>query len=148
MEPRVRDNERLKDPKEKAMQTPSKTLIDLEKRFWQSMVDQDADTAVEMLAEPALMVSAQGAFKFDHDTYRKMAEQGPALLTSYELSDVDVVFPNESTAVLTYHVKQGVANRGTGKSSVEEMNDSSTWIKDGDRWQCVMHTETPASPRN
>jgi ketosteroid isomerase-like protein len=127
------------------MQTPSKTLIDLEKRFWQSMVDQDADAAIEMLSEPALMVSTQGAFKFDHDTYRKMADEGPKVLTSYELSNVDVVFPNESTAVITYRVKQGLSPRGDGKATVEEMNDTSTWIKDGDRWQCVMHTETPAS---
>jgi ketosteroid isomerase-like protein len=127
------------------MQTSSKTLIDLEKRFWQSMVDQDADTAIAMLSEPALMVSPQGAFKFDHDTYRKMADEGPTVLTSYELSDVDVVFPNESTAVITYRVKQGTSTRGNGKSKVEEMNDTSTWIKVGDRWQCVMHTETPAS---
>ena len=27
------------------MPTPSKTLIDLETKFWQSMVDQDTDTA-------------------------------------------------------------------------------------------------------
>jgi hypothetical protein len=127
------------------MQTSSKTLIDLEKRFWQSMVDQDAETAIEMLSEPALMVSTQGAFKFDHDTYRKMADEGPKVLTSYELSNVDVVFPNESTAVITYRVKQGLSPRGDGKATVEEMNDTSTWIKDGDRWQCVMHTETPAS---
>jgi ketosteroid isomerase-like protein len=127
------------------MQTSSKTLIDLENRFWQSMVDQDADTAIEMLSEPAVMVSPQGAFKFDHDTYRKMAKEGPSVLTSYELSNVDVVFPNESTAVITYRVKQGTTPRGDGKAKVEEMNDTSTWIRQGDHWQCVMHTETPAT---
>jgi hypothetical protein len=127
------------------MQTPSKTLIDLEKRFWQSMVDQDPDTAIEMLSDTAVMVSPQGAFKFDHDTYRKMAKEGPSVLTSYELSNVDVLFPNESTAVITYRVKQGTAPRGDGKSRLEEMNDASTWIKQGDRWECVMHTETPAT---
>ena len=24
------------------------------------------------------------------------------------------------------------------------MNDTSTWVKVGDEWRCVMHTETPA----
>ena len=37
--------------------THPNALIDLEKKFWQSMVDQDADTAVKLLVEPALMVS-------------------------------------------------------------------------------------------
>ena len=127
------------------MPTPSKTLIDLETKFWQSMVNQDADTALEMLSEPALMVSSHGAMKFDHASYRKMAEQGSMVLTSVELSDVDVVFPNASTAILTYRVKQELAPRGEGHGVAQEMNDTSTWIQKGERWQCVMHTETPAA---
>lgn len=50
-------------------------LIDLETRFWQSMVDDDTDTAVGMLSEPALMVSQHGAIKFDHAGYRRMARR-------------------------------------------------------------------------
>ena len=123
--------------------TPSKTLIDLETKFWQSMVSQDTDTATGMLSEPALMVSAHGAMRFDHAGYRKMAEQGSMVVTSFELSDMDVLFPSDSTAILTYRVKQGVAPRGKAESTFHEMNDSSTWVRNGERWQCVMHTETP-----
>ena len=130
------------------MPTPSKTLIDLETKFWQSMVNQDTDTALEMLTEPALMVSSHGAMKFDHAGYRKMAEQGSMVLTSFELSDMEVVFPNDTTAVLTYHVKQAVAPRETGDSMAQEMNDTSTWIQDGTRWRCVMHTETPVESKH
>lgn len=126
------------------MTTSPNTLIDLEKKFWQSMVDNDTDAALEMLDEPALMVSAHGSMKFDHDGYRQMAEHGSMVLTSFELSDVDVVFPNEKTAIVTYHVKQGVATRGNGETSVQEMNDTSTWIRTGRQWKCVMHTDTPA----
>jgi hypothetical protein len=64
------------------MPTPSETVIDLEKKFWQSMVDNDSDTAINMLCEPALMVSSHGAMKFDRAGYRRMAEQG-----QYTLSD-------------------------------------------------------------
>lgn len=128
------------------MQTPGKTLIDLETRFWKSMVDNDTDTALGMLNEPALMVTAHGAVKFDHEGYRKMAEQGPMVLTSFELSDMEVVFPNDSTAILSYRVKQGVAARdGKGDGAQQEMNDTSTWIRTGEGWRCVMHTETPAA---
>ena len=129
------------------MTTPNKTLVDLETRFWQSMVSQDTATATEMLSEPALMVSTHGTLKFDHAGYRKMAEQGSMVLTSFELSDVDVLFPSDSTAIVTYRVKQGLAPRGKGESSFQVMNDSSTWVRHGARWQCVMHTETPAENR-
>jgi len=125
------------------MHMSNKTLIDLETKFWQSMVNQDTDAALEMLSEPALMVSSHGAVKFDHAGYRKMAEQGSMIVTSFELSDMEVVFPNDTTAILTYRVKQGVTPRGKGKAVAQEMNDSSTWIQKGKRWQCVMHTETP-----
>ena len=125
------------------MPARNQTLIDLEKKFWQSMVDQDTDTALDMLSEPALMVSTHGAMKFDHAGYRKMAEQGSMVVKSFELNDVEVVFPNDATAILSYRVKQAVAPRGKGESTEQEMNDTSTWIQKGKRWQCVMHTETP-----
>ena len=127
------------------MPTPNQTLIDLENKFWKSIVDQDADTAVDLLTEPALMVSSHGAMQFDHAGYRQMAEKGSMVLTSFELSDMQVVFPNDSTAVLTYHVKQEVTPRGKNQRTVQEMNDTSTWVKTQGEWRCAMHTETPAS---
>jgi len=129
------------------MANPSETLIDLENRFWQAIVDRDADTATGLLCEPALMVTSHGALQFDHSGYRAMAENGPMTLKSYELSDMHVVFPNDDTAVLTYHVKQEVSPRekGDGVGSFQEMNDTSTWVKDRQGWKCVMHTETPSA---
>ncbi len=124
------------------MTTSAKTLIELETKFWQSMVDQDADAALQLLHDPAMMASSHGAMKFDHAAYRKMAEQGAMVVTSFELSKVEVVFPTETTAVLTYQVKQTVANREGGHSSTQNMSDTSTWVHAGKRWQCVLHTES------
>jgi hypothetical protein len=129
------------------MATTQQTLIELEKKFWNSLVEQDTDTALDLLTEPALMVSSHGAMQFDHAGYRSMAESGSMVLTAFELSDMQVVLPNDSTAVLTYHVKQEVTQRGAGERSTQEMNDSSTWVKTDGTWQCVMHTETPALAR-
>ncbi|MES2947003.1 MAG: nuclear transport factor 2 family protein [Pseudomonadota bacterium] len=129
------------------MQKSDQTLIDLENKFWQSMVDQDTDTALELLSEPAILVSSYGAFTFDHDGYRKMVEQASMTVKSFELSDVEVVFPNDATAIVTYSVKQKITPKGKSKSVIQEMKDSSTWIQDGERWQCVMHTETPAEAK-
>ncbi|MBI2770957.1 MAG: nuclear transport factor 2 family protein [Burkholderiales bacterium] len=129
------------------MTSQNKTLIELENRFWQSLVNQDTDTALELLSEPALMVSSHGAMKFDHAGYRKMAEQGSMVLTSFELSDMEVVFPNESTAILTYHVRQEMSPRGKSESATQEMNDTSTWVRQAGDWKCVMHTETPVDAK-
>lgn len=50
--------------------------------------------------------------KFTHHDYRRMAEQGSMTLNSFDLSDMNVVFPNDDTAVLTYRVKQSLTPRG------------------------------------
>ena len=108
------------------MSTSAKTLIDLETKFWQSMVDQDADAALQLLHDPAMMSTAHGAMKFDHAGYGKMAEQGAMVVTSFELSKVEVMFPSDATAVLTHQVKQTVAAREGGRSTTHNMSDAST----------------------
>jgi hypothetical protein len=129
--------------KETDMQANSKALVELETKFWQSLVDEDTDTALSMLDEPALMVSTHGAMQFDHRQYRQMAEQGTMVVKSFELSDMNVVFPTDETAVMTYRVKQALAPRGKSDLINQEMADSSVWTRKDGEWRCVMHTETP-----
>ena len=81
--------------------------------------------------------------KFDHAGYRKMAEQGSIVVTSFALTDVEVMFPTENTAVLTYRVNQTTAARDVGHSITQDMSDTSTWVHMDKRWQCVLHTESP-----
>ncbi len=125
------------------MQKTSSLLVELETKFWQSMVDHETDVALNLLCEPSLVVSAHGAMKFDHAGYRKMADQGSMVVKSFEFSDMAVMFPNDSTAILSYRVKQNVGPRGKGVTTEQEMNDTSTWVKTGHDWRCAMHTETP-----
>lgn len=129
------------------MPDSSQTLIELETKFWQSMVAQDTDTALSLLHEPALMVSSHGAMQFDHAGYRRMAEQGSMSLKSFQLSDMHAVFPNDSTALLTYRVQQTLAQRGKSKPITQDMVDSSAWVREEGQWKCVMHTETPVESK-
>ena len=65
-------------------------------------------------------------------------------MDAFSLDDMQVVFPNEDTAVLTYSVRQAVAERGSEEIVEQRVADSSVWTrKDGGDWRCVMHTETP-----
>jgi hypothetical protein len=127
--------------------TAERDLIALENRFWRSMVEQDTDTALGLLDEPALMVSSHGAMQFDHAGYRQMAEQGSMVVKSFELDDMKVVFPTDDTAVLTYRATQSLAKRGETGEMRQEMNDSSVWTRKQGQWRCVMHTETPVADK-
>lgn len=130
--------------KHKQVQDTAQHLIELERKFWQSLVREDTDAALSLLDQQALMVSSHGSMKFDHAQYRHMAQQGPMVLKDFKLGDIDVLQPTEDMAVLTYRVRQSVAPRGSdGMGKMQEMVDSSTWVRKEDQWQCVAHTETP-----
>jgi len=121
------------------------TLISLEKKFWQSMVDEQTDVALGMLAEPSFMVSPHGAMKFDHAAYRKMAEHGQMVIKRYDLGEMDVTFIAPNAAVLSYEVTQVLSPRGKNEETEQHMTDTSTWLKIGSDWRCAMHTETPVA---
>ena len=118
-----------------------KEIERLEKAFWQSMVDGDVKSATAMLTEPAVMVSGHGAMQFDHAGYEKMAADDRMKLVGFELSKFDVAFPTEDIAIATYHVAQSA--RMDGKAIDSEAFDSSTWVRTGDSWKCVAHSESP-----
>jgi ketosteroid isomerase-like protein len=120
---------------------PSTATIErLEKDFWQSMVDKDADKAAAMIADPSLVTGPAGTMRMDPQIYKKLTEEGDWELDEFELSDVNVIFPNEDTGIIAYKVHQ------TGSMKGERMDlncaDSSTWVRDGDEWKCALHTET------
>ena len=118
----------------------SATIERLETEFWQSMVDKDADKAVTMIADECLITGPQGTMRSDPADYKRMTEQGEWELDQFEFSDVQVIFPQEDTAIIAYNVHQ------TGSMKGQEMDlncaDSSTWVRDRDEWKCALHTET------
>jgi len=129
------------------MQTASDELIDLENRFWQSMVNEDAETALTMLAEPSLMVSSHGTMSFDHNEFRKMLEDGSMVINSFELNNMNVFFPTEDTALITYKARQTTSMRGKAEQITQEMTDASVWTRQNGQWRCAMHTETPSADK-
>ena len=118
----------------------SATIERLEKTFWQSMVDKDADKAATMIADDSLVVGPEGAMRIGPEEYKRMTEEGQWELDRFELSDVNVVFPNEDTGIIAYKVHQ----TGTMRGQEMDLNcaDSSTWVRDGNDWKCALHTET------
>ena len=116
------------------------TILKLESTFWQSMVDKDADKAMTMIADECLITGPMGTLRSDPEDYRRMTEQGDWELDRFEFSDVQVIFPQDETAIIAYKVHQ------TGMMKGEKMDlncaDSTTWVRDGDEWKCALHTET------
>ena len=77
----------------------------------------------------------------DPEDYKRMTQKGDWELDDFELSDVQVIFPVEDTAIIAYKVPQ----TGTMKAQPMDLNcaDSSTWVReDGVPW-----LETPGHLR-
>ena len=133
----VRDN-----LKENPMSKNNKQdIIDLEKRFWDTMKTKDADTATAMMAEESVVIGPQGASKIVRGDFARMMEGSKWTLESYNLSKVEVLFPSEDVAVIGYTVQQN--GKMDGKPYDMQAADSTTWVRQGDEWLCVLHTETP-----
>ncbi|HKX78142.1 MAG TPA: nuclear transport factor 2 family protein [Novosphingobium sp.] len=112
----------------------------LETRFWQSMVDKDAETAMTMMAEDGVVAGPAGVMRIDPKTYGDMTREGQWSLKTFELEDVEVVFPTDEVAVIAYKVHQ------TGNMKGESMDlkcaDTSTWVRHDGEWKVSAHTET------
>jgi hypothetical protein len=122
------------------MKTSHDTILNLETRFWQSMVDKDPETAMTMIHEKCLITGPMGTMQVGPKKYGEMTREGTWELDRFEFSDVNVVCPNDETAVIAYKVHQ----TGSMKDQPMDLNcaDSSTWVRDGSAWKVVLHTES------
>ena len=109
------------------------------------MVDGRHQDGAAMLTEPAVMVMGQGAMRFDHAQYAKMAGKEDASIAKFDLSDVQVMCPTDDMAVITYKVQRTMKLAG-GKQADMATVDSSTWVRQGGRWLCAVHTESMSPP--
>lgn len=117
-------------------------ILSLERDFWKTMAGGEHRKSASLLAGRAVMVSGMGTMSFTPDEYVKMAESGRFKITDWSFSDESVIFPTADSAVCSYRVEQTVEQ--DGKSETTTNVDSSVWLRDGDGWKCILHTETPA----
>lgn len=115
-------------------------IMELERRFWQSMKDMDIDTAVSLLDEQSASVSGWGIHHFGPAEYKAMAQSGGARITAFELFDERVIFPLPDVAVATYSAKQSFTLDGKRHDMV--VHDTTTWVKKGSTWLASAHTES------
>lgn len=114
-------------------------ILALENKFWQSIIDKDADAGAELIAEPSIVTGAQGVSSIDKNSFAKMMEMGDWALHDYEFTDVEVEAVTDDVAVIAYEVREDLTV--DGKKITMEAADASTWVRDGKGWLCALHTE-------
>jgi uncharacterized protein (TIGR02246 family) len=129
------------------MATGTKTveaeLLSLEKRYWQALKDQDAETAMRLTDEPCIVTGAQGVGAIDRKTLGAMVKSASYTLLRFDIKPgAQVRLLSDDVAIVAYQVHEELTV--DGKPVALDAADSSTWVRRDGRWLCAMHTEAIA----
>jgi hypothetical protein len=116
-------------------------ILDLERRYWQAMQEQDVRTAVALTEFPCLIAGASGVRSVDQASYEKMMTGGTWRLHEFEIEEgAEVRQLGEDVAVIVYRVREEMTVEG--KPVTIRAADSTVWVRRGDGWKCAVHTES------
>jgi ketosteroid isomerase-like protein len=124
-----------------ATKTMERALLSLENQYWQAMRDKDLDAALELTADPCLIVGAQGVRRVDRSTYAAMMRDATWTMLDFKLGDdACVEMLGRNVAIVAYSVHEDITIDGEPLSI--DATDSSTWVRRDGRWLCALHTES------
>lgn len=114
------------------------TLLDLERRGWDSLCDSTGDAFYgNLMTADAVMVLANGDV-MDRDAVVRSLEQAPPWRT-YEISDVRLIGGGRDSATLVY---TGAAYREADEPAFVAVM-SSVYVREGDAWRLALYQQTP-----
>jgi uncharacterized protein (TIGR02246 family) len=123
-----------------ATKTIEAEVLDLEKRYWQALKDQDVDAALRLTDEPCILTGAQGVGLIDRKTFAAMMKAASYTLNSFVLKDgAQVRLLGDDVAIVAYQVHEELTV--DSKPVTLDAADSSTWVRRDGRWLCALHTE-------
>ena len=121
----------------------TRELLQLERRYWKAIQDQDAETAMSLSDETCIIVGAQGVGKLTREALGGLMKPSKMICTidAFELDErAQVTQLTEDVAILAYKVHEDVTV--DGKKVSFDASDASTWVKRGGKWRCALHTES------
>jgi uncharacterized protein (TIGR02246 family) len=124
-----------------AQEKAEKEILELEKRYWQALKDNDLQTCLELTDDPCIVSGAQGFNKINKAQFSEMMKSANYTLDDFKVEDgAEVRLLGDDVAVLAYKVHEELTLEG--KKVQLDAAESSTWIKRDGRWVCTMHTES------
>lgn len=119
-----------------AVEGPSDSAIeDMEKGVWEAYKKKDADGFGKSFASNYQGVYAEGMEAVKDE----LADMKKSEIKSYSLSSVKVVRPTKTSALITYKVD--LSGSYDGKDFSGGYNTASLWVKRGDKWLAILHTQ-------
>lgn len=116
-------------------------ILALEERFWEAVKNRDSATATSLSDDPCIVVGSHGVGEIGHQVFSQMMREDKWTIEGYSLKDVHVRQISDDVVAVAYTVDED--GRIEGRDLKFKAYDCSVWKKEGDRWICVVHTETP-----
>lgn len=116
-------------------------IIALETRFWDAVQARDAQTAASLSDDPCIVVGSHGVGEIGREAFSQLMKQDKWAIAGYSLKDVHVRQISDDVVAVAYTVDED--GQLEGRDLKLKAYDCSVWKKVGDRWICVVHTETP-----
>ena len=118
-------------------------IVQLERQYWQALVEGDNETPVRLSDDPCIVAGAQGISSLDRQAIADMMKQASWKLQGFEIDpNVQVRSIGDDVVVLAYRVREYVTV--DGRQLKVDASDTSTWVRRDGRWRCVLHTEAVA----
>jgi uncharacterized protein (TIGR02246 family) len=117
-----------------------KEIIELERKFWQALQDQDVEAAQRMSDETCLLTGSQGVMSVNREQLAQMMRAGGYTMNGFQVEDPQVRMVGDDVAIVAYKVREDLTV--DGKPLTLEAADASTWVRRDGKWLCALHTES------
>jgi hypothetical protein len=115
-------------------------IIQLEKRYWTALRDQDGDAAARLSGDPCIVAGASGVASLPRRQLEAMLQDPSWKVMDFALSDFQFQRLADDVAVIAYRVTEELVVEGSPLTLTAV--DASTWARQGGEWVCVLHTES------
>lgn len=108
----------------------------LERKYWDAMNNHDYEAVKNLTRFPCIIAGKQGVMSVDEPTYRKMFGLGSGKKTFLKKISDEQIDTTEDHALIAYLIELDY------DGEVMQYACTSTWVKEGHKWLCAMHTES------
>jgi len=119
--------------------TVSRELIELERGFWQALVDRDPDYFRHSMADDGVVIMPMGVM--DKAACLRMIEESLGQVNAAGIEDEDVRELSEDTLRITYRGR--MQGETQGQSFDMPVYGSTVYAQRHGQWLAVFHRETP-----
>jgi len=116
-------------------------IIELEKKYWHGVENDDYETVKNLTLFPCIVAGKNGIQSINEEEFKKMFDSGQTnKIKVLNIYDVKEKLISENTAVIGYLLDFTILD--DSQKTLIKCVCTSTWIKENNKWACVMHTET------